>query len=87
MLETTIEAGMYLAGRPLREAKLPPDTLVVSIRREGDLLFPRGRTIILPGDVVTFLTSPRGEEYLQHYLAGQRQEADSLEGSVMSYKK
>jgi CIC family chloride channel protein len=82
MLETTIEAGMYLAGRPLREAKLPPDTLVVSIRREGDLLFPRGRTVILPGDVVTFLTSPRGEEYLQRYLAGQRQEAEAIETSV-----
>jgi CIC family chloride channel protein len=82
MFETTVEPGMYLAGRPLREAKLPPDTLVVSIRREGDLLFPRGGTIILPGDVVTFLTSPRGEELLQHYLAEQRQEAEAMETPV-----
>lgn len=41
----------------------------MSIRREGELLFPRGSTIILPGDVVTFLVNSRGEERLRQYLA------------------
>ncbi len=32
------------------------------------LLFPRGSVVIEPGDVVTFLVSPTGEERLQKYL-------------------
>ncbi|MBA2392314.1 MAG: chloride channel protein [Ktedonobacteraceae bacterium] len=69
MLETTIKAGMRLANVPLREAQLPAESLVVSIRRHDELLFPRGSMVILPGDVVTFLINPRGEERLQQYLA------------------
>lgn len=69
MLESTIEPGMRLAHCLLRNAQLPAECLVVSIRREGELLFPRGRTVIEPGDLVTFLVSPQGEERLQRYLA------------------
>ncbi len=82
MLETTIKAGMRLANVPLREAQLPAESLVVSIRRQDELLFPRGRTVILPGDVVTFLINPRGEERLQQYLtepAPQKVEAVALD--------
>lgn len=68
MLETTIKAGMRLANVPLREAQLPAESLVVSIRRHDERLFPRGSMVILPGDVVTFLINPRGEERLQQYL-------------------
>lgn len=69
MLEAGIEPGMRLADRPLREAHLPAESLVVSIRRQNELLFPRGSTVIEPGDVVMFLVSPSGEERLRHYLA------------------
>ncbi len=68
MIEAKIVPSMPLASIPLREAHLPPECLVVSIRREGELLFPRGSTIIMPGDMVTFLVGPRGEERLQQYL-------------------
>jgi CIC family chloride channel protein len=79
MVEAQIEAGMPLAGRPLREAKLPQESLVVSIRRDNEWLFPRGSTVIEPGDLVTFLVSPTGEERLQQYLAErEKQEATML---------
>jgi chloride channel protein, CIC family len=68
MLEAEIEPGMRLAGRPLREAQLPPESMVVSIRRQNELLFPRGSTVIEPGDVVTFLVNPGSEERLRTYL-------------------
>jgi chloride channel protein, CIC family len=73
MVETTIKPHMRLANVPLREAQLPAECLVVSIRRRDELLFPRGSTIILPGDVVTFLVNPRGEERLQQYLQEARE--------------
>jgi CBS domain-containing protein len=68
MLETRIEEGMPLAHHTLREAHLPKDCLVVSIRRDDELLFPRGGTDILPGDMVTFLVNPQGEALLHTYL-------------------
>ena len=73
MLETKIEPAMPLVGHPLREAHLPDDCLVVSLRREGELIFPRGSTIILPGDMVTFLVNPQGEAQLQDYLGSTDQ--------------
>jgi CIC family chloride channel protein len=69
MVEAKLEPGMRLVGRPLREAQLPQECLVVSIRRQGELLFPRGSAVMEAGDLVTFLVSPQGEERLQQYLA------------------
>lgn len=78
MLETRIEPGMPLAHHNLREANLPNDCLVVSIRRNDVLLFPRGSTDILPGDMVTFLVNPQGEALLRAYLL-----ADPTPASVL----
>jgi chloride channel protein, CIC family len=80
MIEALIEPGMPLSGRPLREAKLPAESLVVSIRRHNEWLFPRGSTIIDAGDMVTFLVSPIGEERLQHYLAEREKQEATLAG-------
>jgi chloride channel protein, CIC family len=77
MIEGKIEPGMLLVQRPLREAQLPKECLVVSIRRQEELIFPRGSAVILPGDVVTFLVSPQGEERLQQYLAKRTNTTES----------
>ncbi|GAC1615128.1 MAG: chloride channel protein [Ktedonobacteraceae bacterium] len=68
MIETTVEPGMPLANRLLRDVKLPVDCLVVSISRGSEQLFPRGRTLIKPGDTLTVLMSPRGESLWNDYL-------------------
>ncbi len=78
MVEAKIEPGMRLVGIPLREAQLPAECLVVSIRRDGELLFPRGSAAILAGDAVTFLVSPRGEEHLQQYLEARTKSAEPI---------
>jgi CIC family chloride channel protein len=77
MVEAIIEPGMPLAGRSLREAKLPSECLVVSIRRK-EMLFPRGSTIIEAGDLVTFLVSPSGEERLHAYLGEREAQAQPM---------
>ena len=51
MVEAKMEPGMWLVGCPLRVARLPQECLVVSIRRQGELLFPRGSAVMEPGDV------------------------------------
>jgi len=68
MIETAVEPTMPLANRLLRDAKVPADCLIVSIQREGVQLFPRGRTLIKPGDTLTVLMSPQGEAYWNNYL-------------------
>lgn len=78
MVEAKIETGMLVAGKPLREAELPKNSLVVSIRRNGELIFPRGSAVIEPGDVVTFLVSPSGEGDLHEYLARREQKAEPV---------
>jgi chloride channel protein, CIC family len=78
MLEAEIEPGTRLAGRPLRGAHLPPESLVVSIRRQNELLFPRGGTVIEAGDLVTFLVSPNGEERLRAYLEERVERAEPV---------
>ncbi len=85
MLEAEIKPGTWLAGRKLREAQLPPESLVVSIRRQNELLFPRGSTVIEAGDLVTFLVSPVGEERLKAYLEERADQAkkDRLDARVL----
>ncbi len=68
MVEALIEPDMQLAGHSLRDATLPQQCLIVSIRRQKAMLPPRGSTIIEPGDTVTFLVSPGSEILLRRYL-------------------
>jgi Trk K+ transport system NAD-binding subunit len=53
-----------------------------NIKKE-ELLFPRGSTVIRPGDVVTFLVNPRGEARLQRYLQESR-EMESQEAAALN---
>jgi CIC family chloride channel protein len=48
-----------VAGHTLAELRLMPETLVVSIRRDDEVLVPTASTILEPGDVVTVLNRGR----------------------------
>ncbi len=78
MIETRIEPGMPLAGKSLRDAHLPKNSLVVSIRRNGEFIFPRGSAVVQPGDIVTFLVSPGAESLLREYLAQRTESAELI---------
>lgn len=68
ILEVVIEQGMWLVKRLLSTLQLPQESVIVSIRREGELIFPRPDVTLRNGDIVTFLVSPRSEQQLQDYL-------------------
>lgn len=61
-IELVIAADAPAANRAVRDLapSLPPDTLIVAIRRArtGQVLLPLGRTVLQPGDVVIILTRP-----------------------------
>jgi mannitol/fructose-specific phosphotransferase system IIA component (Ntr-type) len=49
-----------LIGKPLNEIRMPEGTLVALIRRYGEILVPRGRTVLREGDRLTVIGSPAG---------------------------
>ncbi len=69
LFEVLVGPGSPLAGRTLREANLPRDTLVISITRNGETIFPRASTQIKAGDVVMIMADPRSEPALRAYFS------------------
>jgi CIC family chloride channel protein len=74
LLEARLDASSPLVGRTVRDAGFPRDTLVVSIARDGETLFPRATTQFAAGDVVLVMTDRRSERTLRQFLAGSEDE-------------
>ena len=70
LLESRLDAGSPLAGKYLRETHLPPETLVVSIQRDGVTIMPRGDTQLRPGDLLVIITGEASESTVRAYLEG-----------------
>lgn len=45
-----LEEGHPWINQPVRELKLPPDTILILLRRGNEVIAPRGDTVLLPGD-------------------------------------
>ncbi|PLW83195.1 amino acid transporter [Kineobactrum sediminis] len=59
-----------LAGTRAAEIDLPPGAFLAGVRRSGELLEPRGETVIEPGDHITILGEEAAIEHLyQRYVA------------------
>ena len=69
-IELCVEPGAAVAGRAIRDAALPTGTIVVTVQRNGGLLFPEGGTMFEPGDVVSALTRPDDVAALRHQVEG-----------------
>jgi mannitol/fructose-specific phosphotransferase system IIA component (Ntr-type) len=71
-LSLRLEAGTpaeSMVGRALFELELPPGCLVALIRRYGDMIVPRGRTVLRAGDRLTIIGAPVGlREIAKRYL-------------------
>jgi CBS domain-containing protein len=70
LFEVAVADGSTLIGRSLSELQLPPSTLVVSILRDGEVLFPRAATAIRGGDRLTVLASAGSEAAVRGYFSG-----------------
>jgi trk/ktr system potassium uptake protein len=51
-------ASDALVGRPLREARVPAESKVACIVREGQMVVPHGGDALLPGDRVVVIAAP-----------------------------
>ncbi|HWQ66206.1 MAG TPA: NAD-binding protein [Methanospirillum sp.] len=52
LVENTVTSGSIAGDRPIRDLKLPAECVISAIIREGNLIIPRGDTILQVGDEV-----------------------------------
>lgn len=66
-----------LLGKPLAELKLPDDTLVALLQRDGVTFPPRGRTTIRDNDRLTIIGQPQGIAKLRERFLRSEKEKPS----------
>jgi CIC family chloride channel protein len=70
-LEVQVQEGQAeLCFRRIREVTLPPDTLIVLLRRGERAVVPKGDTRVEPGDVLVLLTTRAQEHLLRDWIGG-----------------
>lgn len=73
----TVEIGKWdspshsLAGKPLRDAGLPPGCLVALVKRRGQTVVPGPETVLEQGDSVTFVAESEALEELKRRCFGK----------------
>jgi trk system potassium uptake protein TrkA len=58
------------AGKALYELRLPPDTTLVAILREGHVMIPQPETVLAAGDEIVALASVDSERALRDTVMG-----------------
>ena len=70
LFEVRVHPASPLAGHMLKEVSFPANTLVVSINRDGETLFPRATTQLEAGDIVMVMADQTSEPELRTFLEG-----------------
>jgi trk system potassium uptake protein TrkA len=70
IVELTVPEDSPSAGRPIYELRLPPDSAIVAIIREGHVVIPQLETMIADGDEILALSAPEAEESLRAAVLG-----------------
>ncbi|MEJ2108578.1 MAG: TrkA C-terminal domain-containing protein [Acidobacteriota bacterium] len=68
VFEVKLNPSSHVVGKLLREAHFPPDTLVVSIVRKGNTIFPHADTELEAGDIIVVMADPNKESELHSFL-------------------
>lgn len=69
LVEEKIAAGAPAIGRALKDLELPPNCVISGIIREGEIVLPRGSTVLLQGDEVLALVDDPARERLEKLLS------------------
>jgi trk system potassium uptake protein TrkA len=70
LVEVTVDEDAPIAGRPLYELRLPQDSAIVAVLREGHVVIPQPETQITVGDEILAIATPEVEEILRQSLVG-----------------
>ena len=72
IVENRVDPGAVAAGKPIRELDLPHECVLTAIFRGGELIIPRGETILQPGDEVLALVHISQLDRLASLLRGSK---------------
>jgi CIC family chloride channel protein len=73
VIELRVEPGAPTDGRLLRDLSWPPGSVVASIRRHGEVIAPRGDTMLKAGDMLTVVTTRVQEAELSRLVSSDPQ--------------
>lgn len=68
LIEVTLASDAKAANRDIVSLDFPRDSTIVAVLREERVIFPRGDTVLLPGDEVLVLVTPDSEGQVQVIL-------------------
>jgi trk system potassium uptake protein TrkA len=68
LVELTLRERSYAAGRPMYELRLPLESAIVAIVREGHVVIPQPETVLAVGDEIMAIAKPEAEEALRNAL-------------------
>jgi trk system potassium uptake protein TrkA len=71
LIEVTLAADAQAANHDIVSLDFPRDSTIVAVLREERVIFPRGDTVLLPGDEVLVLVTPDSESAVQAILTGR----------------
>jgi trk system potassium uptake protein TrkA len=68
LVELTLREGSSAAGRPLYELRLPLESAIVAVVREGHVVIPQPETVFAVGDEIMAIAKPEAEDALRAAL-------------------
>jgi len=68
IVETEIASNSPLNNKAIKDIKLPEESLIVSVVREGKVIFPHGNTVIQNGDTIMILISKEKRDILRQII-------------------
>ena len=70
LMEYHLDSDSPVAGKTLRELKIPADCNLITVMRKGETIIPRGDTVLEKGDTVFALVKLPAEPALRKFLLG-----------------
>jgi trk system potassium uptake protein TrkA len=71
VVELTMPGDSPLAGRHVYDLRLPHDTALIAVVRDGHVIIPEPETPLIAGDEILAITTIESEELLRRTLTGE----------------
>ncbi len=68
IVETELSSNSPIINKAIKDIKLPEESLIVSILRDGQVVFPHGNTVLKNGDTIMILVSKEKRDILRQIL-------------------
>lgn len=73
IIETQIDEGAKVAGMKVADLQMPPESLLISVLRDGVGFVPTAETVLEPGDELLAVLNPEYEQELIRYLGNEEE--------------